>query len=650
MHIANTLALRPDATAAAADTKAWPADKDGAAALCPISRATDYIWQLGLQHPASGLVPSSDYDKVLVLHFVGLWTTRVLPLLLLAEPGGLSSADLAMLSKCILARRRSLKQRGPFWNGRSLSIAEVVVAPFADDILHAGLLPDTREFGPLCAWLAAVRASPVDSGRVRISDAELRPELKRRIRSYMHVLATSLLMLWIALSVFYGAMFQRSSLVNSINIHVIDLDGGFVGANVTRMVLDIRATPSTPVWLAKGGMRSLDQAKAWVRLHGWGALVINPGASDRLSRALSSGGEYRAADAMTLVESSGRMVVAGMMFVQPALIAAAGDVCQRFAAQQVAGYKAAQAPALTGLSAVLRPVAYTTVDVAPEAFLLAPVVMAFGFLACLLSAVGVMIMWKLTSFAFFVRVRFRDLLLMWLALLLGLALVVSLYFSLAFLAFRGPGYNDVALTYTPATFFKIWFTGAAVVLALALWLFTWFLNLPPIFVTLPSVFTVVPNVISCISTFELAPTFYRFMYATPFFNGSRIIHYVVSGAYPTLGRNIGVLAGEIVIMSIALAGSVWLRQTLILRGISDLQGWFCGSMYFQSPIPYYKTVCSEATPSSNGEEQARPRSAKKRSHLLSTENTLSVGQDPQDIEISDCAVDNTDLTTGNLGV
>ncbi|KAJ2582420.1 hypothetical protein GGH95_001542 [Coemansia sp. RSA 1836] len=162
MHIANTLALRPDATTAA-DSKAWPADKDGASALCPISRATDYIWQLGLQHPASGLVPSSDYDKVLVLHFVGLWTTRVLPLLLLAEPGGLSSADLAMLSKCILARRRSLKQRGPFWNGRSLSIAEVVVAPFADDILHAGLLPDTREFGPLCTWLAAVRASPVVS-------------------------------------------------------------------------------------------------------------------------------------------------------------------------------------------------------------------------------------------------------------------------------------------------------------------------------------------------------------------------------------------------------------------------------------------------------------------------------------------------------
>ncbi|KAJ2057300.1 hypothetical protein GGI17_005734 [Coemansia sp. S146] len=476
-----------------------------------------------------------------------------------------------------------------------------------------------------------------DYGRIGLGDSDLRPELRRRVRSYIYVLMTSFLMIWVGLSIFYGAMFQRSSLVNNINIHVIDLDGGFIGANVTRMVLDIHATPSMPVWQAKTGIQSLDQAESWVRDHGWGALVINPGASNRLHHALSSGGEYSASDAMTLVESSGRMVIAGMLFVQPALVAAAGQVSQSFAAQQVASYKSMQSLDQTSFSALLHPISYTTVDVAPEAFLLAPIMTAFGFLACLLSAVGVMIMWKLTSFSFFVQVRFRDLVLMWITLILGLALILSLYLSLAFLAFRGPEYNAAALTYTPATFFKIWFTGTAVVLALSLWLFTWFLNMPPIFISLPSVFTVVPNIISCISTFELAPAFYRFMYATPFYNGSRIVQYIVSGAYPTLGRNIGVLVGEIAIMSFALAFSVWLRQMLALRGISDPQGWFRSSMYFQSPVPYYKTA----------EEHARLRSAKKRSHLLSTENTLSVGHDPLVI-VDDVVI--TDLTTGNLGV
>ncbi|KAJ2730461.1 hypothetical protein IW152_005221 [Coemansia sp. BCRC 34962] len=492
-----------------------------------------------------------------------------------------------------------------------------------------------------CWW--RYRASE-DNGRIRLSDSGLRPELKRRVRSYACVLVTSFLTIWGALSIFYGAVFERSSLANNINIHVIDLDHGFIGANVTRMLLDVHATPSTPVWLAKTDIQSLDQAKAWVRDRGWGALVINPGASDRYHNALSSGGEYNALDAMTLVESSGRMVVAGMLFVQPAMIAAAGQVSQRFAAQQVAKYKSVQPQEQANLTALLCPISYTTVDVAPEAFLLAPIMTAFGFLACLLPAVGIMIMWKLTSFSFFTQVRFRDLTLMWLALILGVALILSLYLSLALLAFRGPGYNSVALTYTPATFFKIWFTGFAVVLALSLWLFAWFLNLPPIFITLPSVFTVVPNIISCISTFELAPTLYRFMYAMPFFNGGRIVQYVVSGAYPTLGRNIGVLAGEIVLMAAALAGSVWLRQVLSLRSISDPQGWFRSSMYFQSPIPYYKT----------GEECTSPRSTKRSSHLLSTKNTLSVGRDSQapedDIIISDCNMDSTDQTIGCLGV
>ncbi|KAJ2821696.1 hypothetical protein FBU31_004820 [Coemansia sp. 'formosensis'] len=155
MHIANALAQRP------CNTKDQLNIKDSTTSiLCPIARATDYIWQLGLQHPASGLVPSNDYGQALILHFVGVWTTRVLPLFL-AESGSLASADLATLSKCILARRRSLKQRGPFWNGRSLSIAEVVVAPFANEILHGGMIPDSREFSALAAWLSAVRASPL---------------------------------------------------------------------------------------------------------------------------------------------------------------------------------------------------------------------------------------------------------------------------------------------------------------------------------------------------------------------------------------------------------------------------------------------------------------------------------------------------------
>ncbi|KAJ2001227.1 hypothetical protein GGI04_000623 [Coemansia thaxteri] len=128
-----------------------------------IAAAAAHIWQVGLQCPGSGLVPSSDCDQITVLQFVAIWTTRVLPRLLLSPEAALSSSDLAALSRSIAARRRGLKRRGPFWNGRALSIAEVVVAPFADDILHGALLPDSPEYAALATWLAAIRAAPVVS-------------------------------------------------------------------------------------------------------------------------------------------------------------------------------------------------------------------------------------------------------------------------------------------------------------------------------------------------------------------------------------------------------------------------------------------------------------------------------------------------------
>ncbi|KAJ2474169.1 hypothetical protein GGI02_000296 [Coemansia sp. RSA 2322] len=492
---------------------------------------------------------------------------------------------------------------------------------------------------PESPWWWMHRAE--DSGRVGLASGGLRATLKQRVLSYASVLALSSLMLWTALPLFYGSMYKRSHLVGNIRLQVIDLDGGPVGANVSRIVLGMPPTQLAPVWEEMRGVESLAHAEAWVRDHAWGALVVNPGAS------------RGAAHALTVVQSTGRMPVAEMMFVQSALAATAAAACQRYAAELLAGYRALPSPLLPDPPALLAPITYETVDVAPESFSLAPVLTAFGFLACLLPMVGAMILWKLTSFAFFLRVRFRHLLLMWLSLIAAMALILSLYLSLAFLAFRGPSYNSVALAYTPASFFKIWFTAAAVAMALGLWLFTWFLNLSPMFLSVPSVCTVIPNIISCLATFELAPKFYRFMNATPFFNGSRIIHYIISGAYPTLARNISVLLAEILVMAAALAVSVWFRQFFVLRGISDPQGWYRGSIYFNSPVPYHKDNSVAAEMTSSTGDAIRGEISSRSDHTLSTilqPTAIQSQRASTDIHITDYHDDNVELTTGNLGV
>ncbi|KAJ2798205.1 hypothetical protein H4R20_004904 [Coemansia guatemalensis] len=256
----------------------------------------------------------------------------------------------------------------------------------------------------------------------------------------------------------------------------------------------------------------------------------------------------------------------------------------------------------------------------------------------------------MTSFPFFTKVRYRDLILMWPALLLGLALVLSFYQALAFLAFRGPDYNSLALTYTPATFFKFWFTGAAVAFSLGLWLFNWFLHLTPHIIALPSICTVIPNVVSTIGTFELASKFYRIFYALPFFNGSSIILYITTGAHPTVGRNVGVLVAEMVGMTLILWVSIWIRQVCALRGISDAHGWFRGSKYFHSPIPYYKSVLAGAETHRSADAEARIESKSPSDSTLSAQTPTTRRRPAGGIEIADYDEDSVSLTTGNLGV
>ncbi|KAJ1663103.1 hypothetical protein IW140_005347 [Coemansia sp. RSA 1813] len=512
-----------------------------------------------------------------------------------------------------------------------------------------------------------------DDGRIGFRNSGLRPEVKKRVRSYLELIVISTVMIWTGLSLFFGAVHKRSANAHNLDLYVIDLDGGEVGTNITQMVMGTERSSTLPTWFVKKDMATFEDARAWVRNKGWGALVINAGTSDRLQKALTEGAEYDSSKALTVLESSGKQIVAEMLFVQTALSTAASQVCMQYAVHQVDAYQlqgSAEKQAQTNFGALVNPLSFTTVDVSPEGFVLAPVLMTFGFLSCLLCTVGILILWRMTTFAFFVKVRYRDLILMWYFLILCHSLIISLYLSFAILAFRGPNYNSVALPYTGATFFKIWFTSAAVVLALALWLFICFQFMTPHLLALPSICTIIPNTVSTIAPLELAPKFYRIMYAVPFFNGSKLVHHIISGGYPTLRQNIGVLAAEIAFMAICLGVAIWFRQVLVLRGISDPQGWYRGSLFFNSPISYYKSDPAstekrngddiEQGSSSPTETQQTPHATRSHHNHVPSGSTLSAnnygGRDAasrrnrsKSIEISDENADGVSLKTGNLG-
>ncbi|KAJ1948315.1 hypothetical protein EC988_005228 [Linderina pennispora] len=473
------------------------------------------------------------------------------------------------------------------------------------------------------------KAQKGDEARLSIFDPRMYKTWRVNGTYYLRVMAISIVALWLPLCLFYGAAYRRSVNVNHIHIEVIDLDKGPIGNAVTNAAMGALRNNNNPTWRVRRDIDSIQSAKEWIKNHGWGGVVVNPGASDRLVQALNGRPEYNPDDALTVIVSSGRNPIGEPLFAQPALLELAIHVKSRFAIRSLTDFKRSGATATPNLNALLNPVSYTTVDVSPYAPPLAPVLYLFPFLVGFLCTIGMLITWKMTTFTFFLKARFLHVWTALLSLVLAWACIIGLYGSLAILAFKGPDYGaeHEGRTYTAGRFFSIWFTIMAVITALALWNLAWFMLLPPDFIGLLSVSTVIPNVVSCLVPVELTPRFFRWFYATPFFNGAMLFRYIISGAYKRIGENVGIILGEIAIMACALGVTAWLRQYMAVNGICDVPGFIHGNPFYNSPVPYYKAEVS--APMLMAEKDDSERRA---------------------LHIADSHNDATSLKDGNLGV
>ncbi|KAJ2396936.1 hypothetical protein GGF41_008528 [Coemansia sp. RSA 2531] len=149
--------------------------------------------------------------------------------------------------------------------------------------------------------------------------------------------------------------------------------------------------------------------------------------------------------------------------------------------------------------------------------------------------------------------------------------------------------------------------------------------LTPELLALASLSLVLPNVASTLTAVETAPRFFRWFYALPFYNGSMLYRFILSGGFPRIGLNVGVVLGELFSWVVILWLTTLVRQYTVIRGASDVPGWYRGNIFFASPVPYYKDKKIEQEPEAESFE----------------EGTIS---------ITDSADDATSLKEGNLGV
>ncbi|KAJ2377807.1 hypothetical protein H4S02_007542, partial [Coemansia sp. RSA 2611] len=322
-------------------------------------------------------------------------------------------------------------------------------------------------------------SNPWKSGqdRVGLFDASLRPLLWERLIYYIRILVIFSTMYWIAGSIIYGAVYKRSDMTHHATLEVVDLDGGPVGRAVADSILQLNSRPSdkSPRWRLRTDLPTLAATREWVRLHGWGAIVINQGASQRLQDAAAG---YSPQNAVTVINNTGRHPVTSISYLEPALTQAATAAVHQFALAHLAQLQAPADPLLLPTLA-LRPIAFTSEDVGPFSFALAPIICVFGFLVGTLMMVEALIEWKMTTFLLFRRAKHWH---VWAAVAVVItawALFVAMHSALAVSAFLGPGYTALALPYTVGRFFSLWFTTAAVLAAIGVWLFNWYLVLAP---------------------------------------------------------------------------------------------------------------------------------------------------------------------------
>ncbi|KAI9505397.1 glycosyl hydrolases family 31-domain-containing protein [Coemansia spiralis] len=269
----------------------------------------------------------------------------------------------------------------------------------------------------------------------------------------------SLLTISVPLCILHGTVYKRTTYTYRAALKIVDFDHGTIGAQISQTLLmqnnQYRSVEkkSRPVWRQSfGEFRSAEEVQQWVRLHGWGALVINAGASEQLERALQ-GAESETHNPKALVTfflSAGHQPI----MYQVIESAAAPDVnkaMQTFAVGLIQNQTAfEQTPTNSLAQLVTQPIGYQIVNVAPYAFNMWTVAFSFGILVGTLCTESAMVEWKLRTLAFFLRVKLHHLWLATLAVFLLWAAYFGMFAALALAAFEGPGYKQTALPFTAA--------------------------------------------------------------------------------------------------------------------------------------------------------------------------------------------------------
>ncbi|KAJ1901579.1 hypothetical protein LPJ66_000664 [Kickxella alabastrina] len=432
------------------------------------------------------------------------------------------------------------------------------------------------------------RHDPIkDKGRVGFTDPSIWSTAKEIMGIHAKILVLMCVVTWAALSLYFGATYKRSEYAHRLTIDLVNFDDGPTGQAISDALMAMPHTKSLPTWRLKTDIANIEQARDYTIKDAWGVVVINRGLSANLANALQTGADYDASAAITLLVQSGHHPVAQPLLIQPAMSQIIDKVAKQVAVQQVSKYQQASSNRsnATNIQALLRPIGWTIEKLAPFDSMLATTMVPMGMFAMFTGVIELVLTLKFNIFTVYKTVKHSHVYLVIVGLICMHSILYSLYGALAFLAYKGPTYDTVplGLPITGGRFFSLWMCYAITLIPTGLWAMNLIVLIPPALIAFPTVLTVTPSVLAGAIDFRLSSSFYKWFQAVPFYQGGMLARYIISGAHPSLGQNLGILFGETVLMLALLFITTQINQKNVLADVVDYMGNFRGMQNFIEP-------------------------------------------------------------------
>ncbi|KAG0349738.1 hypothetical protein BG005_010727 [Podila minutissima] len=398
------------------------------------------------------------------------------------------------------------------------------------------------------------------------------PTWRLVIIKLLKVLAVMTISYFALMALYFAAEFQVDDHMKNLEVMVVDLDFGMVGAQYTNFANFLNNQTSQLHWVVqpKDKFKTLDQVKTQVQSGDyWGAVVIMPNTSSTLNKMLSTPSkDFDPSGAFAFVYDGGR----DPLVIKPKIVANMYTSFLQFSKlfnpmwiRFSIGLYTQQGVNITNLydapQILGTPVAFTEYDLHPTTASIITSATSVAYIWIFLVAGGstylvANMVQPLTKYSSVPRTMMSLLF----PLLLFLV-TLSMVYSILLLTFGVPFKDGVS------QFLSLF--GGMLLLQLAvssMVLFLIFL-IPVVYIPTITITFVILNVIAVFNPVELMPKFYSWVYAMPFLNAVQIARYVLMGSYNRLHYNLPILGVWILVPWVMLPFAIARQKRLAREGV-----------------------------------------------------------------------------------